>query len=105
MITLITNLVCEKLVAIDKKLNYLQEMLLLGLLTMQIILKITILWKKSVCKNVAKFTGKHLRRSFFFINGLRLATLVKKRLWHGWFHVNFAKFLTTSWLQALRDCF
>ena len=49
--------------------------------------------KKSVLKNFAKFTGKHVRQS------LRPATLLKKRLWHRCFHVNFAKFLRTPFLQ------
>ena len=57
MITSITNLVCEKLVAIDKKLNYLQGVLLLGLLTVQIILKITILWKKVFVKMLQNSQG------------------------------------------------
>ena len=57
MITSITNLVCEKLVAIDKKLNYLQGILLLGLLTVQIILKITILWKKVFVKMLQNSQG------------------------------------------------
>ena len=30
---------------------------------------------------------------------LRPATLLKKRVWHRWFPVNFAKFLRTSFLQ------
>ena len=51
--------------------------------------------KKSVLKNFAKFTGKHLCQSLFFnkIEGLRPATLLKKRLWHRCFPANFAKFL------------
>ena len=57
MITSITNLVCEKLVPIDKKLNYLQGILLLGLLTVQIILKITILWKKVFVKMLQNSQG------------------------------------------------
>ena len=57
MITSITNHVCEKLVAIDKKLNYLQGILLLGLLTVQIILKITILWKKVFVKILQNSQG------------------------------------------------
>ena len=40
--------------------------------------------KKSVLRNFAKFTGKHLCQSLIFnkIAGLRPATLSKKRLWH-----------------------
>ena len=45
----------------------------------------------------AKFTGKHLCQSLFF-NKVRPATLLKKRLWHRCFLVNFAKFLRTHFL-------
>ena len=40
--------------------------------------------EKGVLRNFAKFTGKHLCQSLFFnkVAGLRLATLLKKRLWH-----------------------
>ena len=53
--------------------------------------------KKGVPRNFAKFTGKHLCQSPFFnkVAGLRPATLLKKRLWHRCFPVNFAKFLRT----------
>ena len=56
--------------------------------------------EKSVLKNFAKFTGKHLRQSLFFnkVTGLRPATLLKKILWHRCFPVNFAKFLRTLFL-------
>ena len=47
--------------------------------------------RKSVLRNFAKFTGKHLSESLF----LRPATLLKKRLWHRCFPVNFAKFQRT----------
>ena len=43
--------------------------------------------KKGVIKNVAKFTAKNLCQ--------RPATLLKKRLWHRCFPVNFTKFLRT----------
>ena len=51
--------------------------------------------KKDALRNFAKFTGKHLCQSLFFnkVAGLRPATLLKKRLWHRCFLVNFAKFL------------
>ena len=57
--------------------------------------------KKGVVRNFAKFTGKHLCQSLLFnkVAGLRPATLLKKRLWHRCFSVNFAKFLTTPFLQ------
>ena len=59
------------------------------------------LYKKSVLRNFTKFTGKHLCQSFFFnkVAGLRPATLLKKRLWHRCFPVNFVKFLRTPFLQ------
>ena len=48
-------------------------------------------------RNFAKFTGKHLCQSLFFSKdaGLRPPTLLKKRLWHRYFPVKFAKFLRT----------
>ena len=57
--------------------------------------------KKGVLRNFAKFKGKHLCRSLFFnkVAGLRPATLLKKRLWHRFFAVNFKKFLRTPFLQ------
>ena len=50
-----------------------------------------------VLENFTKFTGKHLCQSLFFnkVAGLRLSTLLKKRLWHKCFTVNFVKFLKT----------
>ena len=53
--------------------------------------------KKFVLRNLAKFTGKHLRQSLFFdkVAGLRPATLLKNRPWHRHFPVYFAKFLRT----------
>ena len=57
--------------------------------------------RKDVLRNFEKFTGKHLCQSLFFnkVVGLRPATLLKKRLWHRCFPVNFAKFLRTPFLQ------
>ena len=56
-----------------------------------------VFFKKGVFKNFAKFTGKHLCQSLFVnkISGLRPATLLKKKLWHKSFPVNFMKFLRT----------
>ena len=51
--------------------------------------------KKEVLKNLAKFTGKHLCQSFFFH---KVAGLLKIKLWHRCFPVNFAKFLGTRFL-------
>ena len=60
--------------------------------------------KKGVLKYFAKFTGKHLCQSLFFYKDaslklLRRTILLKKRLWHRCFPVNFAKFLRTHFLQ------
>ena len=51
--------------------------------------------KKGVLRNFAKFTGKQLCQSIFF----NKISLLKKRPWHGWFPVNFAKFLRTPFSQ------
>ena len=51
--------------------------------------------EKDVYRNFAKFTGKHLCQTLFFneVATLRPASLLKKRLWHKFFRVNFVKFL------------
>ena len=48
-----------------------------------------VLRKKGFPRNFAKFTGKQLCQSFFFDK----VFLIKKRVWHRYFPVNFAKFL------------
>ena len=53
-----------------------------------------VFYKKSVLRNFAKFTGKHMCQSLFF--NKVAGTLLKKGLWHRRFLVNFAKFLRTS---------
>ena len=61
--------------------------------------------EKCFIKNFAKFTGKHLFQSVVFnkVSGLRPAALLKKRLWHRCFPVNFAKFLRTAiFIEYLR---
>ena len=47
-----------------------------------------------VIKHFTKFTEKQLCQSFFFnkVASLCPATLLKKRLWHRFFSVSFAKF-------------
>ena len=62
--------------------------------------------KKGVLRNFAMFLGKHLCQSLFFnkVAGLRPATLLKKRLWHRHFPVNFAKFLRTPLVAGSEDC-
>ena len=49
--------------------------------------------KKVVLGNFAKFTGKHLHQNLLFskVAGLIPETLLKKRIWHSYFPVNFAK--------------
>ena len=61
--------------------------------------------KKVVLKNFPKLTGKHQRQSLFFskVSGFRPATLLKKKLWHKCFPVNFAKFLRTPLLQSTSE--
>ena len=56
--------------------------------------------RKDVLRNFAKFTGKHLCQVLF------IKTLLKKRLWHRCFLMNFAKFLRTPFHRTpLNDCF
>ena len=57
--------------------------------------------KTDVLRNFTKFTATHLCQSLFFnkVAGLSSATLLKKRLWHRCFPVNFAKFLRICFLQ------
>ena len=49
--------------------------------------------RESVYRNIAKFTGKHLCQSLFFN---KVAALRHR---HGYFPVNFAKFLRTLFLE------
>ena len=57
--------------------------------------------KKNVLKNFSKFAGKNLFQSLFSykISGLSLARLLKKRLWHRYFPMNFSKFLRTPFFK------
>ena len=64
--------------------------------------------RKGILRNFTKFTGKHLCQGLFFniVVGPRPATLLKKRLWHKCFPVDFVKFPRTSFLQNTSgDCF
>ena len=63
--------------------------------------------KKSVLENQVKFTEKHLCQSLFFNNVacLKPAYLLKKRLWHRYFPMNFAKFLRTPFFKTSGGCF
>ena len=58
--------------------------------------------KKSVPRNFAKSAGKHPCQSPFFnkVEALTPTTLLKKRLWHRCFPVNFTKFLRTAFSQT-----
>ena len=60
-----------------------------------------VLCKKVVLRNFAKFKGKYLYQSLFLnkVAGLRPATLLKRRLWHKCFAMNFVECLTTPFLQ------
>ena len=62
-----------------------------------------VFYKKGVFKNFAEFTGKHFCQSLFFnnVSSFIPTTLLKKRLRHIIFPVNFAKFLKTSFLQNI----
>ena len=53
-----------------------------------------VFFKKGVIKNFSKFTGKYLCQSPFYYEfaGLRPVTLLKKKLRHSYFPVNFTKF-------------
>ena len=55
--------------------------------------------KNFALKNFTKFTGKHLCQNLFFNKVAVPETLLKKRFWHRCFHLNFVKFLRTSFLQ------
>ena len=66
-----------------------------------------VVWRCSVkkaLKNFAKCKGKHRGQNLFFVKvaGLMLGILLKKRLWHRCFPVNFAKFLRTLLMEHLR---
>ena len=60
-----------------------------------------VFYKKGVLENFTKFTEKHQCQSLFFnkVVNHRPATLLKKRLWHRCFPVNFLKFARTAFLQ------
>ena len=64
--------------------------------------KNTVIKKQSLggvlLKRCSQKFRKHLCQSLFFnkVTGLRRGTLLKKRLWHRCFPVNFAKFVRTS---------
>ena len=57
--------------------------------------------KKGVFGNFTKFTGKQMCQNFIFnkVGGMWPAILLKKRLWHRCFPMNFANFLRIPFLQ------
>ena len=57
--------------------------------------------KKGVLRNFTKITVKHPCQSLFFnkVAGLRIANLLKERLWHKCFTVNFLKFLKNTFFH------
>ena len=57
-----------------------------------------VFYKIGVLRNFAKFAEKQLCRSLFFIK-VAGATLLKKRLCHMCFAMNFVKFLKTPFLS------
>ena len=60
---------------------------------------IEVFYKKSVLRNFAKFIEKHLCQNLFI-------KVLKKKLWHRCFPVNFAKFLKTPFLtEPFRQVF
>ena len=64
--------------------------------------------KQGDIKNFARLTGKHLCQSLFLnkVAGLTLQFLLKRRLWHRCFLVNFSKlFRTLIYRTPSGDCF
>ena len=64
--------------------------------------------RKGVFRNFTKFTGKYLCQGLFFneVAGVRPGTLLKKRLWHRCFPVNFVEFLRTPFfIETSGGCF
>ena len=57
-----------------------------------------VFYEEGALKSFTRFTGKHLCQSLFF-NKTGSATLLKKRIWHRCFPVNFVKFLRIPFLQ------
>ena len=69
--------------------------------------RLEVFCKKSVPRNFVKFPGKHLCQNPFFnkVADLRPATLLKKKLCHRCFPVNFAKFLRKPFFKEQLSCF
>ena len=62
--------------------------------------------KEGVLRNFAKFIDKHLCQGLFYnkVTGPRRATLLKKRLLHRCFPVEFSKFLRIPFLKKHLQC-
>ena len=62
-----------------------------------------VFYKNDVLQNFAKFIGNHMYQSPFFskIADLRCTALLKTRLWHRCFPVNFTKFLRRTFLKNI----
>ena len=58
-----------------------------------------VLWRKTVLKNLAIFTGKHLCCSLSLKGGLKACNFVKMSSQHRCFPVSIAKFVRTSILN------
>ena len=88
---------------LDRDLKFCDSSLNLSYLNCEKISRPEVFYKISVLSNFAKFTGKRLRQNLFFNKdaGQRPSTLLKKRLWHRCFPVNFAKFLRTPYRTLL----
>ena len=65
--------------------------------------RLEVFCKNRVLRNFVKFTEKHLCQSLFFnkIAVLRPVTLLKKRLWHRYFPMNFANASGGSFCNAV----
>ena len=65
-------------------------------------------YKKSILRNFANFTGKHLCWNFFLIELQEVCSFVKKRLRHRCFPKEFTNFLRTPiwrlWTTASETC-
>ena len=64
-----------------------------------------VLCEKGFLRSFTKFTGKHLCQNLLFnkVADLNIQLLLKNRLWHRCFLVNFAKFLKTSFDRTPPD--
>ena len=62
--------------------------------------RLEVFCRKGDLRNFEKFKGKHLYQSLFFnkVAGLRPTTLLKKKLLHRFFPVNFSNFLRTPFV-------